>query len=104
MTISAQLNFQLSSGFWACIPQQSRSSLLRQYTARAKELLPRHTECQLDDGRLQLIIEAAMEARTLYFVAALNEPATDDLNRYFDLFVICSVFGIPNFNEAPHEN
>lgn len=45
-----------------------------------------------------------MEARALYFVAALKEPTTEDLDRYFDLFVICSVFGIPNFSEAPHEN
>jgi hypothetical protein len=102
--ISAQLNFQLSPGFWACIPQQSRSLLLGQYAARAKELLPRHSESQLNDGRLQLIVEAAMEARQLYFVAALQKPTTEDLDWFFDCFVICSVFGIPNFNEAPHEN
>jgi hypothetical protein len=104
MTISTPLNFQLGSGFWACIPQQSCSLLLGQYAARAKKLLPRHSESQLNDGRLQLIVEAAMEARQLYFVAALQEPTTGDLDRYFDLFVICSVFGIPNFNEAPYGN
>jgi hypothetical protein len=61
-TISASLSFQLGSGVWTCIPQQSRSLLLGQYAARAKELLPRHSESQLNDGRLQLIVEAAMEA------------------------------------------
>src|SRR6202163_2841030 len=96
MTISAQLNFQLGSGFWACIPQQSRGSLLRRYAARAKELLPRHTDCQLDDGRLQLIVEAAMEARQLYFVAALQEPSIGDLDRYFDEFVILVRIRLPD--------
>jgi hypothetical protein len=78
--------------------------LLGQYAARAKDLLSLHTESQLNDGRLQLIVEVAMEARALHFVAALQEPTTEDLDRCFDLFVICSVFGIPNFDEAPHGN
>jgi hypothetical protein len=104
MTISTPLNFQLGSGFWTSIPPPSRILVLRHYAARAKELLARLTECQLDDGRLQLIVEAAMEARQLYFVAALQEPTTEDLDRFLDLFVICSLFGIPNFNEAPYEN
>lgn len=104
MTISASLNFQLGPGFWTCIPQQSRSSLLRQYVERAKVLLPRHTESQLNDGRLQLIVEAAMEARQLYFVAALQEPATEDLDQYFDEFVIWSVFGSPTATEVPYGN
>jgi hypothetical protein len=45
-----------------------------------------------------------VEARTLIFVAALTEPTTEDLDRYFDRFVICSVLGIPDFNKAQYEN
>jgi hypothetical protein len=77
---------------------------MRQYAKRAKELLPRHIESQLNDRRLQLVVEAAMEARQLLFVAALQEPTTEDLDRFFDSFVICSLSCSPNFSEAPYEN
>jgi hypothetical protein len=45
-----------------------------------------------------------MEARQLYFVAALQEPATEDLDQYFDEFVIWSVFGSPTATEVPYGN
>lgn len=71
---------------------------------RARELLIRLQVCIPDLDRLHLIVEAAMETRLLYFSAALSEPTTDDLDEYFDHFVICSVLGIPDFNEAQYEN
>ncbi len=93
MTISASLNFQLGPGFWACIPQQSRRLLCEQYAGRAKDLLSGKPECLPDDGRLRLIVEAAMEARQLCFVAAVREPSSEELDCRFDEFVIWSVFG-----------
>ena len=101
MSISAQPYFQLGSGFWASTLKQDQHELLHQYTMRTHGLLAHNQECTLDDDRLRVIVKAAMEARALYFVSALQEPSTGDLDRYFDLFVICSVYGIPHFNEAP---
>jgi hypothetical protein len=104
MTITVPLNFQLGPGFWACIPPQSRRLLCQQYAGRAKDLLSRNQESLPDDGRLQLIVEAAMEARQLCFVAALREPSTEELDCRFDEFVIWSVFGSQTPMEAPYEN
>jgi hypothetical protein len=104
MLISAPPYFRLGSGIWASTPEPTHHELLHQYTTRTHELLAHNQECIPDDDRLHVIVKAAMEARALYFVSALQEPSTGDLDRYFDLFVICSVFGIPNFNEVPNES
>ena len=86
--------FQLGSGCWANTRQQDRHILLRQYTKRAQEILISHRACLPDDDRLRLIIEAAMEARGLFFVAAMAEPTTEELDQFFDQFVTQSVSGI----------
>ena len=104
MPISAPPQFRLGPGIWASTPEPAHHDLLHHYTMRARELLARLQECIPEDDRLHVIVKAAMEARALYFVAALTEPTTDDLDGYFDHFVICSVVGIPDFNEAQNEN
>jgi hypothetical protein len=104
MHSSATTYFQLGTGFWASIPQTIANELLLQYTVRAQELLARHQERIPDDDRLDLIVQAGMEARALYFVAALTEPTRLSLDEYFDRFVICSVSGIPDFGEVRHDH
>jgi len=95
MNISGTLHFQPgSSNSWASTAEPIHCDLLRQYTNRAQEILISHRACLPDDDRFRLIIEAAMEARGLFFVAAMAEPTTEDLDQYFDHFVIQSVFGI----------
>jgi hypothetical protein len=44
-----------------------------------------------------------MEARALFFVAALTEPTRQDLDRFFDDFILFSASGISGFDEAAHE-
>src|SRR5208282_3663907 len=96
MHSSATTHFQLGTGFWASIPQTIDHELLRHYTARAQELLARHQERIPNEDRLHLIVQAGMEARALYFLATLAEPSTEDLDGYFDHFVISSVSGTPD--------
>jgi hypothetical protein len=106
MRVSAPSHFQLGPGIWASIPEPAQHDLLQHYIKRARELLARLQECIPcipDDDRLRVIVKAAVEARALYFVAAMTEPTTDDLDGYFDHFVICSVLGIPDFYEAQSE-
>ena len=83
-----------SSFFSASAAEPIHRDLLRQYTNRAQEILISHRACLPDDDRLQLIIEAAMEARGLFFVAAMAEPTTEELDQFFDQFVTQSVSGI----------
>ena len=97
-------SFQLGPGFWACIPQQFHSSLLRRYTGRAKELLSDCQACPPDDDRLQLIVAAALEARLLLFASAFWDPSAEDLDAFFDQFVLWSVSGSPASSEVTHEN
>jgi hypothetical protein len=104
MNISTQPLFRLGSGFWGSVPEPFHHELLGHYAARAQELLAGQQACLSDDDRLQLIVQAALEARALYFVASLNEPTTDDLDRYFDEFVIWSVSGSRTSRKAPHGN
>jgi hypothetical protein len=104
MKSSTLPRFQMGPGFWAYTPQEDRSSHLRRYTARAKELLADCQECLPDDDRLQLIVEAAMEARGLHYLAALLEPSTTELDTYFDHFVLSAVFGSRISFGVPHEN
>lgn len=104
MPNSAAPNFLLGPGIWASIPGPVHHELLNCYTLRARGLLIRLQVCIPDLDRLHLIVEAAMETRLLYFAAALSEPTTDDLDGYFDHFVVCSVLGISDFNEAQYEN
>jgi hypothetical protein len=95
MQILGTPHFQPSSSFsWASTAEPIHHDLLRQYTKRAQEILISHRACLPDDDRFRLIIEAAMEARGLFFVAAMAEPTSEDLDQYFDHFVILSVFGI----------
>lgn len=93
-----------TKGFWASTPEPHHYELLRCYSARAQELLACHQACLPDDDRLALIVRAAMEARILYFVAAMNEPTTEDLDGFFDEFVMRSVSGILDFNETTYAN
>jgi hypothetical protein len=102
--MSTPPHFQLGAGIWASIPGPAHNDLLQYFIKRARELLARLPEYIPDDDRLRVIVKAAMEARALYFVAAMTEPTTDHLDGYFDHFVICSIFGIPDFNEAHYEN
>jgi hypothetical protein len=104
MYSSATPSFQLGLGFWDSIPQTFHHRLLRLYAIRAQELLARHQACPPDDDRLELIIRAAMEARFLHFLAAMKEPTTEDLDEFFDYFVIQSVCGILDSNEAGDDN
>jgi hypothetical protein len=104
MHISGKPYFQLGSGFWASTLEQDHHELLHYFSARAQEILARHQACLPDDDRLELIVRAAVEARFLYFVAAMNEPTTADLDGYFDQFVMQSIAGIPDFNEAGDDN
>jgi hypothetical protein len=94
MHTSGTPHFQLGSGFWANTPQQDRHELLGHYTIRAQEALTCLRACLPSDDRLRLIIEAAMEARGLFFVAAMAEPTTEDLDKFVEQFVTQSVFGI----------
>lgn len=101
----ASSHFQTSSvSFWASIPEPIRHEVLGRYIFRAQELFAHWHECLPDHDRLQLIVEAAMEARSLYFVATMTEPSTDDLDRYFDQFVILCISGIPAINETRYED
>ena len=105
MHISGTPYFQLGSGFWASIVEQDHhDELLHYFSARAQEILACHQARLPDDDRLELIVRAAVEARFLYFVAAMNEPTTADLDGYFDHFVIYAATGIPDFSEAPDAN
>jgi hypothetical protein len=106
MYISARPHFKLGSlSFWASIPEPTSHELLHHYTTRAQVLLAGCQKCLPDDDRLQLIVQAAMEARALFFVATMTEPTTEDLDVYFDNFVIQSVFGMAGFEGDPlHEN
>ena len=104
MPNSTPPQFRLGPGIWASIHDPAHHELLKHYTRRARELLERLQECIPEDDRLRVIVKAAVEARTLIFVAALAEPTTNDLDGYFDDFVIRSVLGIPEFNEAQYGN
>jgi hypothetical protein len=104
MPSSAPPQFRLGPGFWASTPEPAHHDLLHRYTVRAQELLARLQEFVPDDERLLIIVQAAVEARALYFVAALVEPTTADLDEYFDHFVMRSASGIHGFNEAQNEN
>jgi len=104
MHISGKPYFRLGSRFWASTLKQDHHERLHYFSARAQEILARHQACLPDDERLELIVRAAVEARFLFFVAALTEPATEDLDEYFDHFVICAGAGIPDFSEAPYAN
>jgi hypothetical protein len=104
MYISARPHFQFGSGFWASIPEQAHHELLQRYSARAQELLACYQACLPDYDRLELIVRAGMEARSLYFVASMNEPTTEQLDGYFDDFVMRSVSGVPDFYEARDDN
>jgi hypothetical protein len=44
-----------------------------------------------------------MEARALFFNATMTEPTTEDLDVYFDNFVIQSVFGMAGFEGDNHD-
>ena len=76
MHISASPYFQLGLGFRATTPEHLHRKLLYHYSTRAQDLIIRRQTRLPDHDRLQLIVEAAMEARALYFVAAMNEPST----------------------------
>jgi hypothetical protein len=104
MHSSAAPHFQLGSGFWAPIPEPIHHDLLHRYATRARELLARHQARIPDDGRLHLIVQAAMEARALYYAATLAEPTTEDLDEFFDHFVICCTSGISGFGEERDDN
>jgi hypothetical protein len=104
MPNSAPPHFLLGPGFWASTNEPAHHDLLHRYTTRARELLACIHEFIPDDDRLLVIVQAAVEARALFFVAALAEPTTADLDECFDRFVMRSVAGIHDFNEASHEN
>jgi len=104
MLNSAPSHFQLGPGVWALTPEPVHHDLLHRYTVRARELLARLQACIPDDDRLLVIVQAAVETRALYFVAALNEPTTADLDECFDQFVIRSASGIHDLNGARNEN
>ncbi len=104
MHISGKPYFQLGPGFWASTFEQGHLELLHYFSARAQEILACHQTCLPDDDRLELVVRAAVEARFLFFVAALTEPTTEYLDRYFDDFVIRAVADIPDFSEALNEN
>jgi hypothetical protein len=94
MPISAPPQFRLGPSIWASTSYTTHHQLLHCYTERARELLICYQKYPPDDLRLQLIVEAAMEARALFFSAALWEPSTEELDGYFDEFVVRSVSGI----------
>jgi hypothetical protein len=104
MHSSAAPHFQLGSGFWALIPEPIHHDLLYRYATRARELLICHHERIPDDDRLDLLVRAAMEARALYYAAILAEPTTEDLDEFFDHFVICCASGIPGLGEERHDD
>jgi hypothetical protein len=104
MPISGKPDFQLGSGFWASTLEQDHHELLRYFSARAQEILAGLPACLPDNDRLELIVRGAVEARFLFFVAALADPTTEDLDEYFDHFVISSVSGIPDLGEERHDH
>jgi hypothetical protein len=64
------------------------NSRLLPYIGMAVTALAEHSAHLNDDSRLVLIVEAALESRSLFFAATLWEPAQRELNQFFEDFVL----------------
>jgi hypothetical protein len=103
MPSSAPPQFRLGPGIWASTPEPVLHNLLHRYAVRARKLLARFLDCIPDNDRLQLIVGAALEARALFWAAAVQEPSTEDLDQFFDEFVTRSV-AAHDSNEARNDD
>jgi hypothetical protein len=105
MDIAALRYLLAGSRFTPDIAEQINDELRLQYAARAQELLLAcHLAVPSDYCRLTIIVDAGLEARALYWVAALHQPPTEDLDKYFDEFVIRTVSVKSDWTDADFEN
>jgi hypothetical protein len=61
---------------------------LAPYISVALQTLVEHYVDVEDQQRLTLIVRAALESQTHFFAAALHDPEQDELDRFFNDFVL----------------
>jgi hypothetical protein len=60
---------------------------------RAQQVIANEGLSELEERRLLLIVEAALQVLSLHFAAALRDPTAKDLYIYFEEFIVRSVGG-----------
>jgi hypothetical protein len=58
------------------------------YLKMASECLLEHESPFVDDWQLNRIVQAGLEARTIFFAAALHDPTPQELDLFFMDFIL----------------
>jgi hypothetical protein len=72
-------------------PFNRHSTSLHSFVLRALNVLSEHDVPPPDEVHLEIIVSAALEARSLFFAAATETPTDSLLAIFFDGFVLNSV-------------
>ena len=64
--------------------------VLYKYVAMAIETLAEHDQDIEESSRLYLTVQLALQARDLFFTSALYEPSNDELDQFFQSFIVRS--------------
>jgi hypothetical protein len=72
-------------------PFNRHSTSLHSFIRRALNVLSEHDVPPPDEAHLDIIVAAALEARSLFFAVATEEPTDSLLAIFFDGFVLNSV-------------
>lgn len=101
MPIAAGFNppIQLTSLSSPSSTERTDSPVPYQYVAMAIEALAEHDLDIEQSDRLNLTVQLALEARDLFFVSTVYEPSDDELDQFFQSFIMRSFIADP-YQEA----